>query len=112
MQVTNYKCPACTAPLHFSSETGKLECDYCGSHFTVEEVEAFYAEKMPRQPKILKKKARRKPGQRQMRKKQQSVYMRRLRSMKANGMIQQSVKTGAKIQSICVPTTARAVVPN
>ena len=45
MQVTNYKCPACTAPLHFSSETGKLECDYCGSHFTVEEVEAFYAEK-------------------------------------------------------------------
>ena len=45
MQVTNYKCPACTAPLHFSSETGKLECEYCGSHFTVEEVEAFYAKK-------------------------------------------------------------------
>lgn len=45
MQVTNYKCPACTAPLKFSSETGKLECEYCGSHFTVEEVEAFYAQK-------------------------------------------------------------------
>ena len=45
MEVTNYKCPACTAPLKFSSETGQLECEYCGSHFTVEEVEAFYAKK-------------------------------------------------------------------
>ena len=28
-QVTNYQCPACTGPLHFSAETGKLVCDYC-----------------------------------------------------------------------------------
>ena len=34
-QVTEFKCPACTAPLHFSEETGRLECDYCGSSFTV-----------------------------------------------------------------------------
>ena len=29
-QVTNYKCPACTGPLHFVGASGKLECDYCG----------------------------------------------------------------------------------
>ena len=43
-QLTNYKCPACTGPLHFSSATGKLECDYCGSSFTPEEIEALYAQ--------------------------------------------------------------------
>lgn len=42
-QVTNYKCPACTGPMHFAGASGKLECDYCGSSFTVEEVEAMYA---------------------------------------------------------------------
>ena len=44
-QVTNYKCPACTGPLHFESKTGKMECDYCGSVFTVQEIEALYAAK-------------------------------------------------------------------
>ena len=44
-QVTEFKCPACTAPLHFSEETGRLECDYCGSSFSVEEMEARSAEK-------------------------------------------------------------------
>ena len=44
-QVTEFKCPACTAPLHFSEETGRLECDYCGSSFSVEEIEARSAEK-------------------------------------------------------------------
>lgn len=44
-QVTNYQCPACTAPLHFEATTGQLQCDFCGSAFAVEEVEAFYAEK-------------------------------------------------------------------
>lgn len=43
-QITNYKCPACTGPLHFLGSTGKLECDYCGSSFSVEEIEASYAE--------------------------------------------------------------------
>lgn len=27
-QVTNYQCPACTGPLHFAGDSGKLECDY------------------------------------------------------------------------------------
>ena len=44
-QITNYQCPACTGPLHFLGETGRLECDYCGSSFDVAEIEALYAEK-------------------------------------------------------------------
>ena len=42
-QVTNYKCSACGGPLHFVGESGKLECDYCGSSYTVEEIEAAMA---------------------------------------------------------------------
>lgn len=45
IQITNYQCPACTGPLHFVGESGKLECDYCGSSFDVTEIEALYAEK-------------------------------------------------------------------
>ena len=44
-QITNYQCPACNGGLHFSSATGRLECEYCGSSFSVEEVEAYYAKK-------------------------------------------------------------------
>ncbi len=44
-QVTNYQCPACTGPLHFTEASGQLECDYCGSSYSVEEIEALYAEK-------------------------------------------------------------------
>ncbi len=42
-QITEYKCPACTGPLHFVGESGKLECAYCGSSYEVSEVEALYA---------------------------------------------------------------------
>ena len=44
-QITNYQCPACTGPLHFSSSSGKLECDYCGSVYTVAEIEDLYNKK-------------------------------------------------------------------
>lgn len=44
-QITNYQCPACTGPLHFDSGSGRLQCDYCGSSFSVEEVEAMFAGK-------------------------------------------------------------------
>ena len=44
-QVTNYQCPACTGPMHFVGESGRLECDYCGSSFSVEEIEKLYADK-------------------------------------------------------------------
>ncbi len=43
-QITNYQCPACTGPLKFGERSGKLECEYCDSSFTVAEVEAFYAD--------------------------------------------------------------------
>ena len=42
-QITNYKCPACGGPLHFSNTTQDLACDYCESHFSVQEIEALYA---------------------------------------------------------------------
>ena len=44
-QITNYQCPACTGPLHFVGESGRLECDYCGSSFNIAEIEALYAKK-------------------------------------------------------------------
>ena len=44
-QITNYQCPACTGPLHFVGSSGKLECEYCGSSYSVQEVEALYADK-------------------------------------------------------------------
>jgi len=45
VQVTNYQCPACTAPLQFDAATGNLGCEYCGSSFPVAEIEAMYADK-------------------------------------------------------------------
>ena len=44
-QVTNYKCPSCTGPLHFVGTSGMLECDYCGTKYDVAQIEALYAEK-------------------------------------------------------------------
>ena len=44
-QITNYQCPSCTGPLRFDEHSGRLQCDYCESSFTVEEVEALFAEK-------------------------------------------------------------------
>ena len=44
-QVTNYQCPACTGPLQFNPETGKLGCEFCGSVFELAEIEALYEEK-------------------------------------------------------------------
>lgn len=43
--VTNYQCPACTGPLHFEERTGRLECEYCESSFSVAEIEALFARK-------------------------------------------------------------------
>ena len=44
-QITNYQCPACGGPLHFSNATQDLACDYCESHFSVAQIEAMYAQK-------------------------------------------------------------------
>ena len=42
-QITNYQCPACTGPLHYSGATGKLQCDYCGASYEPAHIEAMYA---------------------------------------------------------------------
>lgn len=47
-KITNYQCPSCTGPLQFSAASGMLECEYCCSSFTPEEIEALYAEKNER----------------------------------------------------------------
>lgn len=44
-EVTNYQCPACTGPLHFDSQSGKLKCDYCDSEFEPEAIEKMLADK-------------------------------------------------------------------
>lgn len=38
-QITNYKCPACGGPLRFAGDSGRLQCDYCGSSYAVAEIE-------------------------------------------------------------------------
>ena len=49
--VTNYKCPACTGPLHFASKSGLLECDYCGSKFEVSQIDEMYSDKVKEEAK-------------------------------------------------------------
>lgn len=44
-RITNYQCPACGGPLHFSDGSQDLACDYCDSHFSVADIETYYAEK-------------------------------------------------------------------
>ena len=45
-KIINYKCPACTGPLHYVGDSGMLECDYCGSKYSVSEIEDLYKEKV------------------------------------------------------------------
>ncbi|MBR5491291.1 MAG: hypothetical protein IKV79_08490 [Oscillospiraceae bacterium] len=44
-QITNYQCPSCTGPLHYAGDSGNLECEFCGSAYSVEEIEAIYSAK-------------------------------------------------------------------
>ncbi len=39
MDVKNYKCPCCGAPLRFGSDTQALTCRACGNEFTVEQMD-------------------------------------------------------------------------
>ncbi|MGL5439222.1 MAG: hypothetical protein ACRDA4_02390 [Filifactoraceae bacterium] len=45
-KVTNYQCPACTGPLAFKGETGKMECQYCGTTYEVDLIEKLYEDKI------------------------------------------------------------------
>ena len=44
-ETTNYQCPNCDGRLRWNGEIGKLQCEFCESAFTTEEVEAIYAER-------------------------------------------------------------------
>ena len=41
-QIHTYQCPNCRGPLQFGAGSGRLECEYCGSSFEVEKIEALY----------------------------------------------------------------------
>lgn len=56
-QVTSYKCPSCNGPLYFSSAEQKLKCDYCGSSFTVEQIDKVYNSKLEQSVKESVQKA-------------------------------------------------------
>lgn len=43
MESVEYKCPNCNADLKFSPASQKLECEYCDSAFTVEEIKRICA---------------------------------------------------------------------
>lgn len=62
-QITNYQCPACTGPLHFDEQIRKLRCDYCESAFTVEEVEALFAQKNQEAEKAAQEVAQEEPSE-------------------------------------------------
>ena len=47
MEVLNYKCPNCSAGLKFDSKTQKMACEYCGSSYSVEELEQIAQEGEP-----------------------------------------------------------------
>lgn len=38
--IVAYKCPSCGAPLKYTTETQDFGCEYCGSHFTKETLDA------------------------------------------------------------------------
>lgn len=42
MDVTDYKCLSCNANMHFDPITQKWKCDYCGSSYSLEELEKAY----------------------------------------------------------------------
>ena len=44
-ETVNYQCPNCHGPLHFVGESGQLQCDYCDSQFSVQQIEELYATK-------------------------------------------------------------------
>lgn len=44
MDASQYKCPNCSAELLFNPETQQLNCEYCRSSFTMEQIQQIYAE--------------------------------------------------------------------
>ncbi len=42
MDVVEYKCPNCGAPLAFSPQAQRLSCEYCGGSFTIQQMKPHY----------------------------------------------------------------------
>lgn len=57
VETVNYQCPACGGPLHYSSESGQMKCDYCDSEFSVKNIEQLYAEKQQKAEEKSEKEA-------------------------------------------------------
>lgn len=47
------KCPSCRAPLKFSPKSNGWDCDYCGSHFTIDDLEKVKKQKEQVQKKKM-----------------------------------------------------------
>lgn len=45
-EAISYKCLACGGPLEFTPGAEQIVCEYCGSAFTIAEIEAFYAQQV------------------------------------------------------------------
>ncbi|MDE6725133.1 MAG: hypothetical protein K2J79_05965, partial [Ruminiclostridium sp.] len=37
-----YKCPSCNAGLTFNPKSGGFDCEYCGGHFTQEQLDSIF----------------------------------------------------------------------
>lgn len=51
--VLDQKCPSCRAPLKYSPQTSGWDCEYCGSHFTIEDLHLSREKKEPKSTKKL-----------------------------------------------------------
>jgi DNA-directed RNA polymerase subunit RPC12/RpoP len=49
------KCPNCTAPLTYEPGQEDIVCEYCGSHFSIADIEAYYAKKEEKAAEAEKK---------------------------------------------------------
>ena len=41
MSIINYKCPNCTASMSYNGKEDKMTCEYCGSTFELDDMEAL-----------------------------------------------------------------------
>lgn len=41
MSIVNYKCPNCTASMSFDGKEDKMTCEYCGSSFDIQDLDAL-----------------------------------------------------------------------
>ncbi len=51
MNATDHKCPACSASLPFDPTTGTWKCEYCGTTYTIEDLEKVEAKNSEREAK-------------------------------------------------------------